>query len=313
MQKTKIKTRKVKGIVKKQHYTRKQKQRLANKIYDISEEDIIDDFNHLREIGCQYHKDMSKVGNNVVNKFTAVERLNATGQQRVSFYDLWKNRKEFKKVKSVKKMVKYYHDKNPDYPEQRIWFRISNLYYSSVSIFKPLIAMDIYCKYNPKCVLDFTMGWGGRLVGACALDIPKYIGIDNNKQLKEPYNGLCKFLEPLTKTTIQLYFQDALSIDYSKLDYDLVLTSPPYYNVEMYDNSREKTNEQWDTEFYTPLFTKTFKYLKKGGHYCLNIPNEVFNNVAIKILGKPSTKIPLPKSKRFSNEKYNEFIYVWTK
>ena len=26
------------------------------------------------------------------------------------------------------------------------------------------------------------MGWGGRLVGACALGIQNYIGIDNNKK-----------------------------------------------------------------------------------------------------------------------------------
>jgi hypothetical protein len=210
-------------------------------------------------------------------------------------------------------MVQYYHDKNPNYPEERVWFRISNLYYSAVSIFKPLIAMDVYCKYEPKCILDFTMGWGGRLVGACALDVPKYIGIDYNKQLKEPYNGLCKFLKPLTKTNVQLFFKDALKVDYSKLDYDMVLTSPPYYNVETYGNSREKSKEKWDTEFYIPIFTKTFKYLKKGGHYCLNIPEEVYENVAIKVLGNSATKIPLPKSKRFSRESYHEFIYVWIK
>ena len=45
--------------------------------------------------------------------------------------------------------------------------------------------MEIYHLFNPHTVLDPTMGWGGRLVGACVLDVPKYIGIDLiSKQVK---------------------------------------------------------------------------------------------------------------------------------
>ena len=312
--KTKTKRKTIRRILIKNKYTRKQKERIADQINDLKETDVLDDFKKLQEIGCAYHKELSLIGNKVVNKYTLVERLNATGKQKVNFYDIWRNKNSLKNVPSIKKMVQFYKTNRTSYPEIKVWYRISNLYYSAISIFKPLIAMDIYCKYKPTCILDPFMGWSGRLVGACALDLPKYIGIDMNSNLKLPYQHLTKFLHKHSSTKIQLFFQDALTVDYSKLDYDLVLTSPPYYDVEIYDaNQPVKSKEKWNTEFYVPIFEMTFKYLKKGGYYCLNIPVEVYKNVAIKVLGKCTTKINMPKFKRESGEKYHEFIYVWAK
>lgn len=173
--------------------------------------------------------------------------------------------------------------------------------------------MEIYCKYKPHSVLDFTMGWGGRLVGACALNIPNYIGIDLNQNLKKPYEDMVKTLKEHSTTNISLYFKDALTIDYSKLKYDLVLTSPPYYNIEKYEGQKDRNIKEWNKDFYEPLFIKTWKNLQKGGFYCLNIPEIILNTVAIKILGKPNEYIPLYKIKRTQTEKYKEYIYVWHK
>jgi len=301
------------GKIIKNNYTKKQKKSIAKKILDITEKDVEIDFNNLRELGCEKKKVLSKIGNDSVNYFTFQERLNTVGNKNINFFDVWRNKKSLAKKKYVSNILSYYKNRNPHYPETKVWFRISNLYFSSISIFKPQIAMDIYCLYNPKCILDFTMGWGGRLIGACALNIPKYIGIDYNNNLKEPYEKMTNFLKKHSSTEIELYFQDAVSMDYSKLNYDLVLTSPPYYNIETYGENEIQTKEEWNDKFYKPIFEKTFQHLKVGGHYCINIPNEVYENVAIKILGNPFTKIPLPKAKRSSSEKYHEFIYVWKK
>jgi hypothetical protein len=308
-------------IYKKNNYTRKQKKQISDKIYDLTDKDVMDDYNKLCEIGCNYHKELSNYGNKVVNKYTLVERLNTKGKQNVTFYDLYQNRSYFKKKPYVKKIINFYKKNRKNYDEAKIFFRLSNLYFTAISIFKPLIAMRIYCEYKPTSILDFTMGWGGRLVGACALNIPKYIGIDNNKNLKTPYNNMSSFLHKHSTTKIDLYFQDALDVDYSKLDYDFVLTSPPYYNIEIYgdvnvdvnDKAWLKTKEEWNNDFYIPIFERTFQYLKKGGHYCLNISNELYENVAIKVLGKANKKIPMPKYKRSFTKNYTEFIYIWQK
>lgn len=307
-----MKSKKI-GQYIKNNYTLKQKRNIAKKILDIREKDIETDFINLKEIGCEKKKALSQIGNDIVNYFTFVERLNTIGNKKLNFYDVWRNKNALAKKKYINNIVSFYKNRKTKYPEPKVWYRISNLYFSAISIFKPQIAMDIYCLYNPTTILDFTMGWGGRLVGACALNIPKYIGIDMNSNLKTPYSKMTDFLKKHSTTEIELYFQDALTVDYSKLNYDLVLTSPPYYNIETYGDNVEKTKEEWDNSFYMPIFEKTFQHLKPGGHYCINIPNEVYENVAIKILGNPFTKIPLPKSKRTSSEKYNEFIYVWKK
>ena len=307
-----MKSKKI-GQYIKNNYTLKQKRNIAQKILDIREKDIETDFINLKEIGCEKKKALSQIGNDIVNYFTFVERLNTIGNKKLNFYDVWRNKNALAKKKYINNIVSFYKNRKTKYPEPKVWYRISNLYFSAISIFKPQIAMDIYCLYNPTTILDFTMGWGGRLVGACALNIPKYIGIDMNSNLKTPYNKMTHFLKKHSTTEIELYFQDALTVDYSKLNYDLVLTSPPYYNIETYGDNVEKTKEEWDKSFYIPIFEKTFQHLKPGGHYCINIPNEVYENVAIKILGNPLTKIPLPKSKRTSSENYNEFIYVWKK
>ena len=178
--------------------------------------------------------------------------------------------------------------------------------------------MEVYNRFKPKSILDFSMGWGGRLVGACALNIQNYTGIDTNKSLKEPYKKMIRLLKHLgTETNINVIFKDALSVDYSKLNYDLVLTSPPYYNVEIYEGMKPRTEEEWDLEFYAPLIAETYKYLKKGGHYVLNIPKKVYDNVCIELLGQANLKIPLKKKshpKKNSNDKdYSEYLYVWNK
>jgi hypothetical protein len=304
-------------IFKKNKYTLKQKQKIVNKIYDNSEEDVLDDFKKLVEIGCNKHAKLSHVGSKVVNKFTAVERLNTVynlyRKNKICFYDVIHNKQTLKHEKRIKQMLKFYKQSYSNYPETKMWFRISNLYYNAISIFNPLIAMDVYCKFKPTCVLDFTMGWGGRLVGACALNIPKYIGIDNNTNLVRPYDQMTTFLKKHSTTQIELHFKDALLVDYSKLEYDLVLTSPPYYNIELYSATKEQSNEEWDNKFYIPIFKTTFEHLKKGGYYCLNIPSDVYEQVALKTLGKPSMKIPLPKAKRYGGTLKGEFIYVWAK
>ena len=302
-----------KNGLKKNNYTRKQKMRLVDQIYPISDADVLADFNKLVAIGCARHPPLSLVGNDVVNKFTALERLNTLGTHDINFYDVWFNKSELKKENYVEKMVDFYKRNKPNYPEEKMFFRLSNLYFSSISIFKPLVAMDVYCRFKPSSILDFTMGWGGRLVGACALNIPKYIGIDSNINLKTPYKKMSRFLKKHSTTDIDLYFKDALTIDYSKLDYDLVLTSPPYYNLETYTGSNQKPKEEWNRDFYEPIFKMTFQHLKRGGYYCLNIPSEVYETVAKKVLGKPFTKIPLTKSKRTTTETYSEFVYVWKK
>lgn len=195
-----------------------------------------------------------------------------------------------------------------------VYKEIYNICISAINIFRPIVAIEIYQRFQPTSILDFTCGWGGRLLGACALNIPKYIGIDINKNLESGYEKMSEFLieKNNCKTEIQLFFKDALTIDYTLLDYDMVFTSPPYFFLEKYSfDNKYFSKEEMKNNFYIPLFQKTFDSLKKGGYYCLNINNEIYQEVAVLIFGQPNEKIPLKKSKRQND--YKEYIYIWRK
>jgi hypothetical protein len=306
-----------------------QKHSLSRKIREYSANQILDDYNHLVEIGCRAKEQSNKklTGNRVVDAFTFTERLNTIGSKGINFYQFWKNRVFYSRKNYVKKYLSF-ANKQHHQTTEKMWYNLYRFYFTSTNCFRPLVAMEYYCMFSPNCVLDMTAGWGGRLIGACALNIPNYIGIDNNTNLKEPYRQLTAFLQPHTNTNINLRIQDALTVDYSQLKYDMVFTSPPYYDLEQYgdksvvklfDLEKQQTKEQlkdeWDNTFYKPLVQTTYQHMEKGGHYCLNIPVEIFERVCINVLGEPWKKIPLKKNdrRRNSENKYVEYVYVWKK
>lgn len=294
------------------------KQKMVQQIHPgLNKATAVADFIKLREnVSCANMSDVkprNRFGANFVDFFTMSRRLATVGKEGISFYDFWSQKGEYQKKHYIQNIIESYKKRGSNQNEIQIFWRIFNLYFGAINIFKPVIAMNVYCMYKPKCVLDMTMGWGGRLVGCAALDIPKYIGIDLNAKLKQPYADMVTALKPHTKTKFDLRFQDALTVDYSGLDYDLVLTSPPYYDTEQYEGQPIMDKATWDADFYEPLFKLTWKHLKRGGHYCLNIPIQVYERVASKVLGKAHEMLPMPKGPRTANEKYREYIYVWTK
>jgi tRNA1(Val) A37 N6-methylase TrmN6 len=189
---------------------------------------------------------------------------------------------------------------------------IYNICISSINILRPLYCIEIYLKYKAKNVLNFCSGWGGTLVSACALNLNTYIGIDINTNLKIPYENMISFLKNDSKTNIKMYYEDASLFDYTKINYDFVLSSPPYYFLEKYENNNIYENKKiMNKEFYIPLFTKTYEGLSPGGYYMINICSEIYEKILIPLLGEAHEKIPYNKYKR--NNKYKEYTYLWKK
>ena len=290
---------------------------ITKKLYSYTLNEIIEDFENLKNIDCKNINNKSLQGRKFVDYFTAYERLNTKGRLGFSFFDFYLNFNDYYNDKyyirnSINSVFKgnFFKDKENMLINLK---SIYNLYYGNVGIFRPILTKEMICKYKPKKMLDFTMGWGGRLVGACAENLESYIGIDLNTNLKPYYEKMVKLLNKLSSTNITLYFKNALEVDYSKLDYDFVLTSPPYYNIEIYNKNDVISKQEWNEQFYIPIFEKTYKYLKKGGIYCLNIPDYIYKDVAVKVLGKCTNKHPLGKPKRLKSDLYSEYIYVWKK
>lgn len=296
------------------------KEKISKSIKNIQYETIVNEYNKLKQIfkmdNGENLSPRSRIGNNIVDFFTFTERLNTKGKYDINFYEFIINIELFKEKKFIQNMLEYYKNvknKNNTKNNYVVLKEVYNICISSINIFRPIVAINLYKQYKPTCVLDFTCGWGGRLVGACILDIPKYIGIDINMNLEKPYNEMCIFLNKMnTKTQIDLHFKDALNIDYSKMNYDMVFTSPPYFFIEKYShNNVYETKNNMKDNFYIPLFTTTFKFLKKGGYYCLNVNQEMYKDICVKLFGNANNVIELSKSKKQNN--YVEYIYIWHK
>jgi hypothetical protein len=222
----------------------------------------------------------------------------------------------FEKKKFIQNMLEYYKTiKNKSGKKNKyiVWKETYNICISAINIIRPIMYMDIYTKYNATSVLDFCAGWGGALIAATVLDIPKYTGVELNSSLIEPYKKLQEYTKSKsTKTSTDMLFKSALDVDYSTLDYDLVFTSPPYYFIQKYENNHiYKSKKEMDELFYVPLFSKTYQHLKQNGYYILNINKEIYENVCIGLFGVCHEIFFLKKSQR-QNE-YKENVYVWKK
>jgi len=277
---------------------------ILREIRNLTIEKVELDFQKLRE--KEDFSGISTIGNKVVDYFTEIERMNTKGNKNISFFELFSRRDEYRNKKYIQNMLDYYET-----DDVKTWKNIYRLYFNSIQIFRPLIAKGIYAKFSPKCVLDPTMGWGGRLVGACALNVPHYIGIDLNRNLIEPYEAMTKFLSNHSTTKIELFWGDCLTFDYSKIEYDMVLTSPPYYNIENYSFQERRTKQEWNENFYKPLVLNTYQYLREGGDFCLNVNEEIYHYI-LSFFREPEEKIEYPKSNRNNGSK-KEYIYIWKK
>jgi hypothetical protein len=251
----------------------------------------------------------------VVDYFTFPYRLETKGKYNINFYEFIERIDEFKEKKFIQTMLTYYKDvknKNNKKNEFTVYKEIYNICISSINILRPLYCIEIYLKYKAKNVLNFCSGWGGTLVSACALNLNTYTGIDINTNLKMPYENMISFLKNNSNTEIKMYYEDASLFDYTKINYDFVLSSPPYYFLEKYENNISYSSKrEMNEKFYIPLFKNSFQGLSLGGTYIINICKEVYENVLKPLLGDADEIIPYKKSKKQNN--YVEMVYIWFK
>jgi hypothetical protein len=298
-------------------FTQIEKNNIAKKIKDISVEDLENDMDKLIKIGKDSNKisERSKIGNNVVDYFTFVQRLETKGKYNVNYFEFLVNLDTFKEKKFIKTMLAYYKNvknKNNTKHEYKVYKEVYNICISAINIMKPVNCMEIYTRFNAKKVLNFCAGWGGSMVAACALNLNSHYGIEINSDLKNPYDNMMSYLRTKSNTKLGIMICDAAIFDYSTLDYDTVFSSPPYYFIEKYPNNiKYSSKKEMDDKFYKPVFTNSYLHLKTGGYFIINICKEVYEDVLKKLFGDANEIFPLKKSKRQNN--YTEMVYVWRK
>ena len=276
---------------------------------DITFETVVREWNILKNISVEELEKLngrSRLGCNIVDYYFFEHRLKTKGNKGINFYEFM-DQIEYYKTKPYIQTLLSYCEKNNRYKESltKRYYYIYGLTFGRVNAFKITNALKIYHMFSPKHILDPFCGFGGRLSAAMMMNI-NYTGADINIDLKPDYERLCNDNDN-KKCKYELLFQDCNTIDYTKLDYDMVFTSPPYENIEVYPNNPIKTNKEWDL-FYREIFQKLWDNLKKGV-FAINIHDKIYK-LLVDMFGECNEKINLSKSNR--NE-YKEYIYIWVK
>ena len=282
----------------------------------ISTRELQKDLENLRKFEATQNKN-NFYGNPFLYHFQFKNLLNCRREKGKTIYDIWNDTKERKKlIENTRKRNRGGRTAAGNVYE---CFRIK---LGSIVMFKSTTAKYLYKKYGASHVLDPTAGWGGRMLGAWALDID-YTGIDTNKELKTAYDGMIDFLNKEqeldnelfeTKTSqLKMIFMSCLDVDFSQIPYDMVLTSPPYINLEIYEHMEPwQSDELFYNNFFLPLFEKCLKHIKKGGNVCFNISPKMYED-ALKH-GLPecdSEENLLQQLGQQKGKKKQDKIYIW--
>ena len=148
----------------------------------------------------------------------------------------------------------------------------------TVSNFRPSVARWIYDKYGGEgYVFDPCMGFGGRLFGAISSPrVKHYEGCDPNTKT---FNGLSEMTKNLQGTTKVVLNNIGVEEYEPKDKFDLIFTSPPYFDTEKYSEEETQsyikfpTYEKWLNGFLRKLVSNGIDSLKKGGYFIINIAN----------------------------------------
>lgn len=139
------------------------------------------------------------------------------------------------------------------------------------TMYRPHLAKTICKHYDAQTVFDPCCGWGGRMLGAVAAGA-RYIGCEPNTETYQNLTKLAAFLG--IENQVKLFNSPAEEINLSPLSYDLVLTSPPYYNLEVYSSedtqseNRYNSYADWLKQWFEPLVLST---AAKAKTVCWNI------------------------------------------
>lgn len=141
-------------------------------------------------------------------------------------------------------------------------------------------------------ILDTSAGWGGRLVGllsACNEELlhDKHITLlntDPNSATHDRFQEIVDFWREYVAMELNftlhksiLPSEDLLKFKYAKNNignFDMMLTSPPYYNREQYSNDKDQsyikhpTYDKWRDGFLAGTLENVYKLLMPKG-YCL--------------------------------------------
>ena len=139
--------------------------------------------------------------------------------------------------------------------------------------------MSAIALFHAKRVLDFSAGWGDRLAGAIAANVDIYHAFDPNSALKQGHQSIIDtFIEDKErKMDFKIEYVPFETADLGEEKYDLVFTSPPFFDFEVYTQEAGQSIlsyrefDDWVVRFLFMAIKKSWENLVDGGHVVVHI------------------------------------------
>lgn len=216
--------------------------------------------------------------NNATDFFSEIVRIQCNFKGHVSPFDYWKANHNTLTNKFKNMQINEIRD-----------FMYNNAKFCNN--FRVSVALTIYKLFNAKKILDPSAGWGDRLIAAIGNDTEMYTGVDPNNDMWDCYDNIIKTLARRNDQRKYNIIHDGF--EYANIDkntYDLVFTSPPFFDLEEYSKSPKdsynanKHPDAWYNNFLVALIKKSYDSLIYGGHFALYISESTDTNYVGKMV-----------------------------
>jgi hypothetical protein len=164
------------------------------------------------------------------------------------------------------------------------------------SAFTPVGMMYFVMRFEAQSVLDPCAGWGDRLIAALATRI-RYVGVDPNADLHPGYEEIVRAFAPADEPDYRaptLICAPIQTADLGGEMFDLVFTSPPYFDIEKYQGGGAMpdgmTETEWLESFLWPMLDISLAHLRIGGHVCINLAQHTHHTYLRRMLAYMETK-----------------------
>eukprot|EP00727_Mastigamoeba_balamuthi_P005977 m51a1_g2 hypothetical protein (403) ;mRNA; r:6477-8052 len=148
--------------------------------------------------------------------------------------------------------------------------------------FKCTLACAVYQKFQCQRAMDISAGWGDRLLGAIASGcVKRYTGFDPNAGLRQGHEQMalaaCKGDAEAAKNFRVIYEPFQTAVFPAGETYDLVFTSPPFFDFELYSDLPGQSVAEfpqfndWAVSFLFASLRRAWGVLEQGGHLALHI------------------------------------------
>jgi hypothetical protein len=151
----------------------------------------------------------------------------------------------------------------------------------TITNFKPMNARAIWeyiCPVWGGRVLDFSAGFGGRMMGAMTSRMRyTYHGIDPNTRTFAGLQALGALITDVVGTQSQVFCTGSEDFVPEPGLYDAAFSSPPYFNCERYNDeptqcyNKFANLDAWFEQYVEPTLTMAHRGLCQDGIYAVNI------------------------------------------